>query len=144
MELNKIYLGDAYELIKQLPDKSIDLIYTDIPYLIENHGYGKSPLSDRLTKRDDELKGRIEQIQKKIDDLKDKMDHAETKEEYEKWHAQRGNQLNRLNLLTNQDITKGIDYKILDEFVRVMKHIYIYMVFQRANLRFIIIFCRQI
>ena len=33
MELNKIYHGDAYELIKDIPDKSIDLIYTDIPYL---------------------------------------------------------------------------------------------------------------
>ena len=29
MELNKIYLGDAYELIKQMPDKSVDLIVTD-------------------------------------------------------------------------------------------------------------------
>ena len=33
MELNKIYHGDAYELIKEIPDKRIDLIYTDIPYL---------------------------------------------------------------------------------------------------------------
>ena len=33
MELNKIYLGDAYELIKQLDDKSVDLIVTDPPYL---------------------------------------------------------------------------------------------------------------
>lgn len=32
LELNKIHLGDSYELIKQIPDKSIDLIYTDIPY----------------------------------------------------------------------------------------------------------------
>lgn len=32
MELNKIYLGDAYELIKQVPDKSVDLVYIDPPY----------------------------------------------------------------------------------------------------------------
>ena len=31
---NGIYLGDCYELIKQIPDKSIDLIYTDIPYVM--------------------------------------------------------------------------------------------------------------
>ena len=31
-ELNKIYQGDAYKLIKQIPDKSISAIYTDIPY----------------------------------------------------------------------------------------------------------------
>lgn len=27
-----LFKGDAYELIKQIPDKSIDLVYTDIPY----------------------------------------------------------------------------------------------------------------
>ena len=32
MEINKIYLGNAYELIKQVPDKSVDLIVTDPPY----------------------------------------------------------------------------------------------------------------
>ncbi len=35
MENDKIYLGDAYELIKQVPDKSIDLIVTDPPYEIK-------------------------------------------------------------------------------------------------------------
>ena len=34
--LNKITCGDCYDLIKELPDKSIDLIVTDPPYLIEN------------------------------------------------------------------------------------------------------------
>lgn len=33
---NNIYLGDAYELIKNIPNKSIDLIVTDPPYLIQN------------------------------------------------------------------------------------------------------------
>ena len=28
--LNNITLGDSYKIIKQIPDKSIDLIYTDI------------------------------------------------------------------------------------------------------------------
>lgn len=51
METNKIYLGDSYELIKQLPDKSVDLIYTDIPYLIEHGGGGASPISKRITKQ---------------------------------------------------------------------------------------------
>jgi site-specific DNA-methyltransferase (adenine-specific) len=40
LELNKIHLGDSYELIKQIPDKSIDLIYTDIPYELRNNGAG--------------------------------------------------------------------------------------------------------
>lgn len=40
MEINKIYLGDCYELIKQIPDKSVDLVYTDIPYLMCTDGGG--------------------------------------------------------------------------------------------------------
>lgn len=40
LELNKIHLGDCYELIKQLPDKSVDCVYTDVPYLYSN-GYHK-------------------------------------------------------------------------------------------------------
>ena len=30
--INTIQLGDCYELIKNIPDNSIDCIYTDIPY----------------------------------------------------------------------------------------------------------------
>ena len=35
LEINKIHLGDSYELIKQIPDKSIDLVIIDPPYLID-------------------------------------------------------------------------------------------------------------
>ena len=31
--INNVILGDCYEVIKSIPDKSIDCIYTDIPYL---------------------------------------------------------------------------------------------------------------
>ena len=34
--LNKITCGDCYELIKQLPDKSVDLVVTDPPYEISS------------------------------------------------------------------------------------------------------------
>lgn len=34
--LNTITLGDSYELIKNIPDKSIDCVYIDIPYLFES------------------------------------------------------------------------------------------------------------
>ena len=48
--INTIQLGDCYELIKKIPDKSINLVYIDIPYLI---GYGgteekKSKLAKRI------------------------------------------------------------------------------------------------
>ena len=29
--INTIQLGDCYKLIKKIPDKSIDLVYTDVP-----------------------------------------------------------------------------------------------------------------
>lgn len=32
MELNKIYQGDCLELMKEIPDKSIDMILCDLPY----------------------------------------------------------------------------------------------------------------
>lgn len=39
MPLDKIYQGNAYELIRQIPDKSIDLIITDPPYQLDGmHG----------------------------------------------------------------------------------------------------------
>lgn len=37
-ELNKVMCLDSYKAIKSIPDKSIDCIYTDIPYLIEAVG----------------------------------------------------------------------------------------------------------
>lgn len=37
-ETNNIYNEDCYEAIKKIPDKSIDLVYIDIPYLIESGG----------------------------------------------------------------------------------------------------------
>lgn len=40
MELNKIYLGDAYELIKDMEDNSVDLVVMDPPYEIEAGGGG--------------------------------------------------------------------------------------------------------
>ena len=60
IEKNKIYLGDSYKLIKQIPDKSIDCIYVDIPYFyggttnnlvdLEETNVEKSALSKRINK----------------------------------------------------------------------------------------------
>ena len=36
--INTIQLGNCYELIKDIPNKSIDLVYIDIPYLIGQGG----------------------------------------------------------------------------------------------------------
>ena len=54
--INTIQLGDCYELIKDIPDKSIDLIYIDIPYLYKQHGGGNSPLGKRTMIKKEQLK----------------------------------------------------------------------------------------
>lgn len=74
--LNKITCGDCYELIKELPDKSVDCVYTDIPYDMTFSGGGS--LSHKLV--------------------------AHIKNEVESF-------------------SKGIDYSIIKEFIRVMKNI---------------------
>lgn len=55
LELNNIYLGDAYKLIKEIPDKSIDLIYTDVPYLYKTGGGGSSELSKRIAAKNQSI-----------------------------------------------------------------------------------------
>ena len=86
---NNIYLGNAYELIKEMADKSVDLIYTDIPYDIQSGGGGHSALSKRIIKT---------------------------------------------NYVDLKDIRNGIDYSILDEFCRVLKHIYIYIYCSKSQI----------
>lgn len=77
---DNIYQADSYEAIKELPDKSIDLIITDIPYDVSvNHGAGAFGVKKKL--------------------------------HYEQFVS----------------ISNGIDLSILDEFVRVMKKINIYI-----------------
>ena len=83
MKTDEIYCGDAYELIKEIPDKSIDLIMTDPPY--------------------------------KIDGL----------------HAASGilkiRKCGYLHTMEDHDLGQGIDLSILDEFVRVMKKINVFI-----------------
>lgn len=47
--INNIVLGDCYELIKKIPDNSIDLIITDLPYEMVTGGHGSGKLADRKT-----------------------------------------------------------------------------------------------
>lgn len=57
--LNNIVCGDSYKLIKNIPDKSIDCIYIDVPYLIGKGGNiitkKTSALKKRIVKTDKEL-----------------------------------------------------------------------------------------
>lgn len=65
-ETDSIYNVDCYEAIKDIPDKSIDCIYTDIPYIIQSGGASDSPLSQRAK--------RLRNIDLK--DIKDGIDYS--------------------------------------------------------------------
>lgn len=81
---NYIKLGDCLELLKEIPDNSIDLIVTDTPYLIENTTAGsQSKLAKSIQKMNDEIE--------------------------------------------SNSLTKGFNIRILNEMVRVMKNINIYV-----------------
>ena len=105
MEINKIYNGDAYELIKQIPDKNVDLIYTDIPYSFTGNGLNSGGGCFGTKKRNyhDEYTKVAENTQKSA-------------------LAKRRSSSSSL-----QEISYGIDFSILDEFCRVLKKIYIYI-----------------
>ena len=103
IQTNNIYHGDCYKLIKQIPDKSIDLIYTDIPYDFSTNGGGGA----FGTKKRDYHKEYL-QVSEKLSENK------------------RIDRNKRKNAADLQDISYGIDWEILDEFVRIQPYIYIY------------------
>ena len=121
---NNIYNVDSYKAIKEIPDKSIDMIYTDVPYLYDSGGGGSSELSQRIIKINEQLSG-----------YRKKQEEASTDEEREK---------NRIsgNVLASQkqyiDLTVGFDYSILDEFVRVMKKVNIIIWFSKLQMQYIL------
>ena len=118
---NNIYNVDSYKAIKEIPDKSIDCVYTDVPYLFDSGGGGSSELAQRIIKINEQLSG-----------YRKKQEEATTDEEREK---------NRIsgNVLASQkqfiDLTVGFDYSILDEFVRVMKKVNIIIWFSKLQMQ---------
>lgn len=82
---NYIKLGDCLELLKEIPDNSIDLIVTDPPYILETDGAGM------FGKKADNYDGQ-RYVMKNIDFMKN-----------------------------------GISENVLDELIRVMKKINIYI-----------------
>lgn len=53
--INTIQLGDCYELIKGIPDESIDCVYVDVPYLFQRGGSGSSRVAVDIVKKNKEL-----------------------------------------------------------------------------------------
>lgn len=114
-ETNEVYNVDCYEAIKKLPDKSVDLIYTDIPYDVEGNG-GGGCFGEK--KRDY---------------------HAEYEAVCVNSSATGGG-VSRIWRATAKyfdgikELAFGIDYSILDEFCRVCKAIYVYIWCSKAQI----------
>lgn len=100
---SELLLGDAYELIKQVPDKSVDLVYTDIPYDFEGNGGGGAFGSKKRNY------------------------HSEYEKVAQNTEASGIWQRTAKSFEGLKEIAFGIDEKILDELVRVMKKINIYI-----------------
>lgn len=56
MSEQKLYLGDSYKLIKEMPDNSIDLIVTDPPYEITTGGKDNTRVGQNIRRVAEELK----------------------------------------------------------------------------------------
>lgn len=53
--IGKITCADCMDILKQLPDKCIDLVLTDPPYIVATHGGTNSPLAKRSGKVRDSI-----------------------------------------------------------------------------------------
>ncbi len=67
LELNKLYIGDSIELLRKIPDNSVDLIFADPPYNLQLNGELYRP------------------NQTKVDAVDDMWDKFDSKEEYDKF-----------------------------------------------------------
>lgn len=64
LERNNIYLGDSYELVKQIADKSIDLIVIDPPYQID----GKPKSEESLNRTNNVITKSINRLNNELMD----------------------------------------------------------------------------
>lgn len=90
--MNTIILGDSYEIIKNIPDNSIDLVIIDPPYKLNNKGGGLYSLK------------------------RDNLNYQNFYDSHEILYSEE-----------IKDIKDGFNKIILDELVRVMKKINIYI-----------------
>lgn len=111
--VNKIIKGNCYELIKNIPDKSIDLIVTDPPYEYTTGGCGKNQTG--------EYKALFDRKNKNRADLKKFTDKGLNAGQVRVW-ADKEKSRNEL-----KHISSGFDYELLEELDRIMKKINIYI-----------------
>lgn len=98
--INTIQFGDCYDLLRKIPDNSIDCIYVDVPYLYHMGGGGNSELAQRTMKKRLELRGIKEFSAENLRIAKNKINSSND----------------------FQDLSSGFDYKkFIKEAFRIMK-----------------------
>lgn len=128
IEPNNLYCGDAYELIKSIPDKSVDLVIIDPPYELCVGGKGHGALAERCDSRNKQIYSLSKERKEYIDYYNNHGTDAESVRL--RHHADKVEQRQSLKF-----ISTGISNDILDELVRVMKKINIYIWCSRLQLR---------
>lgn len=167
IEPNNIYLGDCYELIKLVPDKSVKLCIIDPPYEFVMGGKGHSELGDRKYNNKGEIYALDTNITKQnigtgyqsgggCFGTKKRAYHSQlaptdvskARKKYLEYVAIHGKdeESERLRVIANgvdnrentSFISKGFTNDILDELCRVMEKINIYVWCNKNQLRQII------
>lgn len=111
--LNTITLGDSYELIKDIPNKSVDLVIIDPPYEYTTGGCGKNQTG--------EYKALFDRKNKNRADLKKFTDKGLNAGQARVW-SDKEKSRNEI-----KHILSGFNYKLLEELDRIMKKINIYI-----------------
>ena len=147
-ELDNIYCEDCYEAIKKIPDKSIDLVIIDPPYEFCKGGKGHSDLGDGKQKAGKDYStggGCFGTKKRKYHSEINETDVTLARKKYLDYINEHGKdeESERLraiasaidNMNNAYFISKGISNEILDELVRVMKKVNIYVWCNKAQLR---------
>lgn len=115
--MNELKLGNCYELIKDIPDKSIDLVIIDPPYEFIGGGSGGAFGSKKRNYHQEYLT-----LYKETGSTIDT----------ERIRIRANSQRIAKNL---SSICKGFDFKIFDELIRVMRKINIYVWCSKMQVR---------
>ena len=116
---NNIYNVDSYKAIKEIPDKSIDCIYVDVPYLYHSGGNGNSLINERAAKKKLELMGAYDKY-KDCESMRDALRLAK--------------QDKSNDFISIED---GFNYDILDDFIRISRKVNIFIWCSKLQLPYI-------
>lgn len=135
MEINNIYNVDCYQAIKELPDKCIDLVIIDPPYEFVMGGNSSSSLGQRKYNQ----KKAIYELDTDLTKRKVGTDYSSGGGCFGTKKRNYHSEIQDTDVNKDKDIThfesKGITNEILDELVRVLKKVNIYIFCNKNQLR---------